>query len=111
MNFEYANPFDAFSVQYDVWETLIRNDFEGFLKSDWSIVSEDFLSKGFFGVDMVKSQNPSDWKLTFPTLNAYKRQWLVDSLSFNKKNFELTQEKFCTPQLNWKISILRKINY
>jgi hypothetical protein len=83
----YKNPFAPDSDEYEVWEVLMRNDFEGFLNQNWDIVEADYSEEGFYGINMNKSLSPNDWKLSFPTLDSYKEQWIKDSLDFAENTF------------------------
>lgn len=88
MQKKIENPYPSGSDQNEIWEMLVRNDFEGFVNQDWSRLAPDFLDNEFFGIDMRKSQNPADWKLTFPTLSSYRKQWVKDSEEFKKIEFD-----------------------
>ncbi len=83
----YNNPYPEGTTQHEIWEVLIKNDFEGFLSKGWDFVKDDFIEDGFFGIDMAKSDNPQNWKLTYPTLGAYRDAWVKDSLDFAGKQF------------------------
>lgn len=84
----HNNPYEETSEEYQIWKMLIRNDFEGFLNCNWELVDDDYHVEGFFGIDMAISPDPSNWKLTFPTLAGYKNQWLNDCIEFNHKQIE-----------------------
>ncbi|MFD0763853.1 hypothetical protein ACFQZI_03265 [Mucilaginibacter lutimaris] len=82
-----VNPYEEGTDHYEIWEVLIRGDFDGFIAQSWDMVADGYISEGFFGVDMGKSTDPQSWKLTFPTLESYKVQWMQDSEGFAKNDF------------------------
>ncbi len=84
----YTNPFKPNSEKHEVWNILIKNDFEGFLDQNWEFVASDYLEPGFFGINMNKTSNTELWQLSFPSLASYKNQWINDSIEFKKNNFD-----------------------
>jgi hypothetical protein len=60
----------------EIWDILMRHDFEAFVAGDWSMIQADFWEEGFCGIDAKKEPNPSRWCLTFPSLTAYRDEWL-----------------------------------
>lgn len=71
------NPFPATDTdRYQIWEMLVRRDTDAFTKADWSMVADDFIEEGFMGVDARRLSNPDSWTLTFPSLPAYREEWL-----------------------------------
>ena len=83
----YKNPYKLETDEYYIWEILIKNDFEAFCKTDWKMIQNDFIEDGFFGVDGKSSINKSDWSLTYDSLESYKKDWINQSIEFNKKTF------------------------
>jgi hypothetical protein len=55
---------------------LVERDIAAFVAADWSMVAEDFIAEGFLGINGGKSGNPDDWRISFPTLEAYRDDWL-----------------------------------
>ena len=72
-----ANPFAKTDAdRAAIWEMLVARDIKAFVRADWGAVEADFISDGFFGVAGEGERNPDCWRLRFPTLEAYKAQWL-----------------------------------
>lgn len=73
----YKNPFNPKDAdRYAIWEMLVRRDVEAFVKQDWNLVAEDFLEEEFMGISGHKLSNPDSWTLAYPTLEAYRDDWL-----------------------------------
>ena len=70
------NPFADDSDRHEIWEMLVRRDIAAFVAADWSMVAGDFIEPGFLGIHAHKSPNPDQWTAAFPTLEAYKTEWL-----------------------------------
>lgn len=83
----FSNPFPGDTAKHQIWDVLVRNDFEGFLAGKWEMVDQDYLEQGFFGFDFGKSESPRDWRLGFPSLASYREAWLMDSIEFKALNF------------------------
>ena len=72
-----TNPFPkADGDRHALWEMLVRRDIDAFLARDWSMVEADFLAEEFFGLHAHLMTNPDSWRLQFPTLDAYRDEWL-----------------------------------
>ena len=71
------NPFSGTDAdRAAIWEMLVARDVKAFVQADWTAVEADFVDDGFFGVAGDGQRNPDRWRLRFPTLEAYKAQWL-----------------------------------
>jgi hypothetical protein len=71
------NPFlEEDADRREIWDILMRRDFEAFVAGDWSMVEPVFWEDGFFGIDARKQAEPSQWKLTFPDVATYRDEWL-----------------------------------
>lgn len=72
------NPFDeALEPGHAaIWEMLVARDNEAFVSEDWGAVAEDFWEERFEGISANGSADPSAWSLSYPTLDAYRRDWL-----------------------------------
>lgn len=71
------NPFpESDEPRHAIWTMLVERDIDAFLQADWSMVSGDFVEDSFFGLDADGSGNPDSWRLRFPTLAAYREEWL-----------------------------------
>ena len=45
------NPFvPADTSRHAIWEMLVTRDIDAFLARDWSMVADDFIEDGFFGL-------------------------------------------------------------
>lgn len=59
-----------------IWEMLVSRDIAAFVSQDWEMVAGDFARDGFFGIDGGKSDDIARWNPRFPTLGAYRDEWL-----------------------------------
>ncbi|WP_306119215.1 MULTISPECIES: hypothetical protein [unclassified Roseitalea] len=72
-----TNPFPkADADRHAMWEMLVRRDIDAFIAQDWSMVEGDFATDRFFGLHGHFRANPDSWRLDFPTLDAYRDEWL-----------------------------------
>lgn len=71
-----TNPFPQDPDRAEIWEMLVSRDIAAFLAADWSMVAGDFVANGFFGLHAHFKPHPDDWSLDFPTLAAYRDEWL-----------------------------------
>jgi hypothetical protein len=77
------NPFGSSDPdRREIWDILMRGDVESFLERDWGAMADDFVSSGFFGIDAKKNPDPQQWKLTFPTIESYRAEWLRQAADF-----------------------------
>lgn len=78
-----SNPFSTEdSDRHTIWERVVKADIDAFLAQDWSMCEDDFAEEHFIGIDAQKNDNPDHWKLTYPTLNAYRDDWLRQAKEF-----------------------------
>lgn len=70
------NPFPNDPGRQAIWEMLMRRDFAAFAAQDWSMVAGDFDEHRFLGIHAHNSPNADDWDAAFPTLGAYRDEWL-----------------------------------
>lgn len=68
-------PF-ADAARREIWEMLVLRDTRAFLARDWQAIAADFIEEGFYGLDARQRPNPDEWRLGFPTLDAYRQEWL-----------------------------------
>ena len=73
---DFANPFRQDPDRSAIWTMLVERDIEAFLAADWSRVEDDFIAEGFLGIDAGKRTDPDSWVVGFPTLGAYRDEWL-----------------------------------
>ena len=71
-----ANPFPRDADHAAIWTMRVARDIAAYVAADWSLVAEDFVTDGFVGIDAVKSGDPDGWRINFPTLAAYRDEWL-----------------------------------
>lgn len=78
------NPFTNDPDRRDIWEILMRRDFEGFVRQDWEHVAGDFDPSQFFVIDAGKVADSDHWSLTYPDLATYRDAWLRQAADFAK---------------------------
>lgn len=71
-----ANPFLSDPDRGPIWTMLVERDIDAFVSADWSMVDGDFVKEGFLGINGGGSDNPDSWRIGFPTLEAYRDEWL-----------------------------------
>ncbi|MEX0288323.1 MAG: RidA family protein [Flavobacteriaceae bacterium] len=76
------NPFQQDQDKNYLWEMLVNRDIKAFVSQDWDMVTEDFITDGFIGVDAGKQPDVDKWKLKFPDLDSYKEEWLKQAAEF-----------------------------
>jgi enamine deaminase RidA (YjgF/YER057c/UK114 family) len=85
-----TNPFpETDPDRHALWEMLVRRDIDAFLAADWDAVACDFDADRFFGVDAGFHANPDSWRITFPSLDAYRDAWLEQSKAFRGRRFKV----------------------
>ncbi len=84
----FMNPFLVSDAdRHDIWTMLVERDIAAFLAADWDMVAGDFIEEGVLGIDAKHSADPDDWRLTFPTLDAYRDAWLAQAKDFQTQKF------------------------
>ena len=84
----FKNPFPVSDVaRHSIWEMLVPRDIDAFLAGDWSMVEHDFVEEGFIGIDGRKEVSPDKWRLAFPTLSAYRDEWVRQAEEFATQAF------------------------
>lgn len=84
----FRNPFPSSdAARHAIWTMLVERDIDAFLAADWDMVAGDFVSEGFLGIDAKRSPNPDAWRLGFPTLAAYRDEWLRQARDFQTQRF------------------------
>ena len=101
------NPFDPGRDpdRHAIWETLMRRDLDAFVEKDWARVERDFDPDRFEGITAGGSPNPRDWRLTYPTLESYRDDWLKEADDFLKMPLRNGSPR----ELIWKMSSLDEI--
>ncbi len=83
-----TNPFAADEPdRRAIWQMLVERDITAFLAADWQLVAGDFISDGFMGIDGKKMPDPDDWRLSFPTLDTYRVEWLRQAAETQATDF------------------------
>lgn len=84
----FKNPFLASDAdRYEIWQMLVERDIDAFLANDWSMVAEDFIEEGFYGIHGQFKANPDDWGIGFANLAAYRDSWLQQSRSMSQTDY------------------------
>lgn len=72
-----APPFGANDPErLAIWQMLVLRDTDAYLSGDWEAVRDDFIAEGFYGIDARKRSVPAQWRVAFPDLSQYQREWL-----------------------------------
>lgn len=72
----HENPFVGDADRRAIWDMLVERDIDAFLGRDWSMVANDFIEIGFYGLHAHGAASPDAWTLAFPTLTHYRDEWL-----------------------------------
>lgn len=83
----FTNPFPHDADRGAIWTMLVERDISAYVAADWSMVEADFVAEGFLGIDGGKSDNPDGWKISFPTLDAYRSEWLRQAVEGGKVDY------------------------
>lgn len=84
----FKNPFPETDIaRHSIWEMLVTRDIDAFLAADWSQVADDFVEDGFLGINANRETNPDNWRLSFPSLTAYRDEWLKQAKDFQTQQF------------------------
>ena len=86
-------PLNPFNVATDldrhaIWRVLILDDSEAFIAHDFARIEADFDADNFEGLRCNHSPNPADWIIAFPTLAAYRENWLEGAKKFTAISFK-----------------------
>jgi len=71
-----ANPFPDDPDRSEIWTMLVPRDIAAYVAADWSMVENDFVADDFMGINGNQVDNPDGWTISFPTLAAYRDEWL-----------------------------------
>ena len=84
----YLNPFpQTDTARHSIWEMLVTRDIDAFLAADWSMVADDFVEEDFLGISGNRDPNPDNWRLAFPSLSAYRDEWLRQAQDFARQEY------------------------
>lgn len=82
-----TNPFPQDPDRSAIWTMLVERDIAAFVAADWSMVDGDFIKEGFLGINGQKSGNPDAWRISFPTLEAYRDDWIRQAKESQKLEY------------------------
>jgi hypothetical protein len=88
MNQKHPNPFPTDPDRHEIWEILMRRDFESFLANDWELTAPDFHAEEFQGIDGGKVPDPDQWQLKYADLATYRDEWLRQAEEFQSVTLE-----------------------
>lgn len=88
MSQKHPNPFPSDTDRHEIWEMLMRRDFEAFIHGDWNEVAGDFIEEEFQGIDGGKVPNPDDWRIKYADLTTYRDEWLRQAEEFQGVEFQ-----------------------
>ena len=79
----FQNPFSpADADRHAIWQMLVPRDIDAFVSADWNAVAGDFVSANFNGISGNFQPDPQGYTLAFPTLDAYRTEWLRQAQEF-----------------------------
>lgn len=79
----FRNPFPAADLaRRAIWEMLVPRDIDAFVTADWLAVAGDFIAGNFTGLSAHFQPDPQGYTLAFPTLEAYRKEWLRQAAEF-----------------------------
>lgn len=79
----FQNPFGADDPdRRAIWEMLVTRDIDAFVTADWTAVADDFIASNFTGISANFQPDPQGFTLAFPTLDAYRGEWLRQAEEF-----------------------------
>lgn len=77
----FLNPFTD-PDRRAIWEMLVPRDIDAFVSADWNAVAGDFVTANFTGISGNFQPDPQGYTLAFPTLDAYRTEWLRQAQEF-----------------------------
>ena len=83
------NPFDQDKEKdkAQLWDMLVERDSLAFVNQDWDLVKNDFVAEHFMGIHAHNESNPDLWKISFPNLTSYQKEWLKQAKNFYNENW------------------------
>jgi hypothetical protein len=81
------NPFPNDPDRAAIWTMLVERDIAAFVAADWDMVADDFIPEHFLGIDGGGADNPDSWRIGFPTLAAYRDEWLRQAAESAKQTY------------------------
>ncbi len=83
----HQNTFHADHERSAIWDMLVTRDIAAYVGQNWAMVADDFIEDGFTGIHAHKSPNPDEWTLAFPSLAAYREEWLRQAAESSATKF------------------------
>ena len=77
----FQNPFTD-ADRRAIWQMLVPRDIDAFVSADWDAVAGDFVAANFTGISGNFQSDPQGYTLAFPTLAAYRDEWLRQAQDF-----------------------------
>ena len=77
----FLNPFTD-PDRRAIWDMLVPRDIDAFVSADWDAVAGDFVAANFTGISGNFQPDPQGYTLAFPTLDAYRAEWLRQAQDF-----------------------------
>lgn len=79
----FKNPFPSDDLdRRAIWEMLVPRDIDAFVAADWAAIESDFVLQNFTGINGNMQDSPDGFTLAFPTLAAYRDEWLRQAVEF-----------------------------
>lgn len=79
----FQNPFASDDAdRRAIWDMLVPRDIDAFVSADWALVADDFIVTNFTGISGNFQPDPQGYTLAFPTLDAYRTEWLRQAREF-----------------------------
>lgn len=79
----FENPFpETDGDRRAIWEMLVPRDIDAWTSADWGAVAGDFVAANFTGLSGNFQPDPQGFTLSFPTLDAYRTEWLRQAAGF-----------------------------
>lgn len=82
----FLNPFSD-PDRRAIWDMLVPRDIRAFLGADWAPVADDFIEANFTGLSGNFQPDPQGYTLAFPTLAAYRTEWLRQAQDFAGQSY------------------------
>jgi AraC-like DNA-binding protein len=79
------NPFRDDPDRHELWDLVIHRDIEALVAKDWNVMKLAFIKEGFWGIDDRVLTSIGSWRLTFPNLDAYRREWLKQANDYARR--------------------------
>lgn len=82
------NPYPPGDERHTAFDVAVVRDVRAFVGGVWNDIVADFVEEGFFGLDGRGDTSPERWRLTYPTLAAYRDRWLAQSAEFRARRYD-----------------------